>query len=338
MNQVFESFGIGFGGDLPAQEFLGLVAVAEKEHYQSLWVQEGSQRSSLALSSAALQTTKRMIVGTGVTSPFRRHPQILAMEAATLNEISNGRFILGLGAAENSIVNYGLHIPVVQGMKDTFNIVRGILSNENFSYTSEVFSLKASQKQWSMENLPIYMGAIGPRMLDLAGEYADGLLITRRGGFSPTYLKYAIDRVIKTAKLKGRNYAKINFLAFFETSLSKNGSLAKQFIKRTLATYTLPQMPDIVLKKAGIPETDIQAVRSSYLKGDVQTAVRHVTDDMVETFALAGTPSECLEKLQEHVSSGLKVPILYVHGPDTRAAIELAARQVVPHLTENPRK
>jgi 5,10-methylenetetrahydromethanopterin reductase len=331
----FESVGVGFGDYESQEDFLNLAKLAERLNFSSLWIQEGSQISSLALAALALHSTTRLTVGVGVTSPFRRHPRILAIEAATLDSMSNGRFILGLGAALGAIRSYGLKTMPRQAMKDAFRIIRGLLSNDlsEFSYEGKAFSLRTSQKRLMANRVPIYMGAIGPRMLDLAGEVADGLIMTRRGSFSLEYTKYAVERVIKSAERHKRNPDRLDFLGFFETCISQDGNSARQFAKRILGTYTIPELPSFVSRLAGIREEEIAAVKRRYLRGDLNGAISAVTDELVDKFGLAGTPAECLEKLAKFRGAGLKTPILYIHGPDKRIAAKLASELVVSELT-----
>ena len=326
---------MGFEAYANSHEFLDLVRLTDKANFSSLWIQEGDQRSSLTLTSLALNSTVRVKVGVGVTSPLRRHPQILAIEAATLNEMSGRRFILGLGIASSAITNYGLEARPLSAMRDTFRIIRGLLSDATspFYYNGEAFSLKIPQKRLMMPHIPVYLGGIGPRMLELAGEVADGLVMTRRGSFSVEYAKYAIDQVIKSAKSHKRDPSKIDFLAFFETCISEDENAAVQYAKRILGTYTIPETPRFVLNFAGIREREIMTVKKRYLKGDLAGAIAAVTDEMVGKFALAGTPSQCLEKLAKFNKTGLKTPILYIHGPDREMAAKLAAEQLVPKLT-----
>ncbi|MGA3404747.1 MAG: LLM class flavin-dependent oxidoreductase [Candidatus Bathyarchaeia archaeon] len=330
----FDSVDVGFG-DCTIRDFLSLAEIVDSMNFPSLWIQEGDQRSALALAALALQSTVRVKVGVGVTSPFRRHPQILAIESATLSQISGDRFILGLGVASGAIRNYGLRTNPLHAMQDTFEIIRGLLSDDasEFSYNGKVFSTKRPQKRLKIPNLPIYMGAIGPRMLDLAGEIADGLIMTRRGSFSFEYAKYAIERVINSANKHKRDLNKINFLGFFETCISEDGTLARQFAKRILGTYTIPELPDFVSNLAGIKEHEIRTVKQRYLQGDLEGAISAVSDEMVDMFAIAGTPSQCLEKLEQFAKTGLKTPILYIHGPDKKNAAKLAAEQMIPKLT-----
>jgi 5,10-methylenetetrahydromethanopterin reductase len=333
---LFESVGVGFEEYGNWHEFLNLVRLTDKANFSSLWIQEGNQRSALTLAALALNSTVRVKVGVGVTSPLRRHPQILAIEGATLNEISNGRFILGLGVASSAITNYGLETRPVHAMRDTFRIIRGLLSNESsqFSYSGEEFSLNAPQKRLMMPSIPVYLGGIGPQMLGLAGEVADGLVLTRRGSFSVEYAKYAIERAIRSARKHGRDPGKIDFLAFFETCISEHENSAVQFAKRILGSYTIPETPRFVSNLAGIQEHDILAVKEKYFKGDLPGAISAVTDEMVDKFAVAGTPSQCLEKVAKFSRTGLKTPILYIHGPDKRTAAKLAAEHIVPNLTQ----
>jgi 5,10-methylenetetrahydromethanopterin reductase len=170
-------------------------------------------------------------------------------------------------------------------------------------------------------------------MLDLAGELADGLILTRRGCFSPTYQKYAIKRVADSAQTHKRDASTITSVGFFETCISEDGNSARQFAKRILGTYTIPELPLFVSNLARIDDKETQTVKQRYLEGDFEAAINAVTDEMVDVFAIAGTPSQCAEKLQKFNKTGLKTPILFIHGPDKMRAAKLAAEQIVPKLT-----
>jgi len=331
---TFESIDVGFS-DCSIQDFLSLAELVNKTNFSRLWIQEGDQKSALTLAALALQSTKRVKVALGVTSPVRRHPQILAIEAATLNEISPDRLTLGLGVATGAIRNYRLQMKPLPAMRDTFEIIRGLLADDTseFSYTGKVFSTRKPQKRFRIPNLPIFMGAIGPQMLDLVGEIADGLILTRRGCFSNEYVKYAVERVINSAKKHNRDSNKLNFVGFFETSISEDGNLARQFIKRILGTYTIPELPSFVSHLAGIDEKEVQIVKQRYQEGDFEGAIDAVTDEMVNVLAIAGTPSQCGEKLEQFTKTGLKTPILFIHGPDKLKAAKLAAEHLVSRLT-----
>jgi 5,10-methylenetetrahydromethanopterin reductase len=331
MSDSFESVGIGFGGDVSVGVFVELAALADQSNFRSLWIQENDKTGTIVLAATALHATKRLLVGTGITSPFRRHPQTLAVEAATLNELSSNRFILGLGAAERLIKTFRIPGKSIEGMRDAFAIIRGIYASDNFTYDGRVFAVATPQSRLAPKP-QIYMGALGPRMLDLAGELADGIILSRRTAFSSKYTKYAIDRVTKKARGVGRDPSLVDSVGFFETILAKDGDEAREFAKKILGTYTIPGTPQNVLDLEDISGPDIEKVKTNYLKGNLEAAVGNVTDDLVDKFALAGTADECLGKLRKHIGTGLKCPILYIHGPDHKQAAQLAAEKVAPNL------
>jgi 5,10-methylenetetrahydromethanopterin reductase len=172
-------------------------------------------------------------------------------------------------------------------------------------------------------------------MLDLAGELADGLILSRRTAFSSKYTKYAIDRVAKKASGVGRDPSQIDSVGFFETIVAKDGDEARRFAKKILGTYTIPGTPHRVLDLEGISGPEIEKVRTNYLKGNLDAAISNVTDDLVDKFAVAGSPDECLEKLHKFIGTGLKCPILYIHGPDRKLAAQLVAEKIAPNLMPN---
>jgi alkanesulfonate monooxygenase SsuD/methylene tetrahydromethanopterin reductase-like flavin-dependent oxidoreductase (luciferase family) len=130
----------------------------------------------------------------------------------------------------------------------------------------------------------------------------------------------------------GRDPSRIESVGFFETSLAKNGDEARRFAKKILGTYTIPGTPQNVLDLEGISGATIEKVKTNYLKGDLDAAVSSVTDELVDKFALAGTPDQCLEKLLRYSGTGLKCPILYIHGPDHKLAAQLATEKIAPNL------
>ena len=331
---TFKSIDIGFS-DCSIDDFLTLADLVDKTEFSRLWIQEGDQKSAWTLAALALRSTKRVKVALGVTSPVRRHPQILAIEAATVNEISVDRLVLGVGIATGAIRNYGLQMEPLPAMRDTVAIIRGLLADATteFSYSGKVFSTRRPQKPFRIPNLPIFLGAIGPQMLDLAGEIADGLILTRRGCFSAEYQKYAIDRVISSARTKNRDPNSLSFVGFFETSISEDGNLARQFVKKILGTYTIPELPDSVSNLVDVNEKEVQVIKQRYSEGDFEGAIEAVTDKMVDTFAIAGTPTQCAEKLEQFANTGLNTPILFIHGPDKMKAVKLAAEQIIPRFT-----
>ena len=337
MTNHFSSFGIGFGQPLRSAELAALGVLAEKLGFKTFWIQEGYRASAIAQCACVLLETRRLDVGTGITSPFRRRPDALALDALTLDEISEGRFILGLGAATGYLEATELaSLKPFSAMNEAIDIIRGLLTESSFTYDGSVFKVK---KPMSLGSKPkrvhraIYVGAMGDRMVRLTGQKADGLVISRRAGFSVEYVKHAVELLRQGANRGNRRPEELDVHAFFEMAVSKKSEEARAFIKRILGTYTIPLAPDPILKTAGVTDEEIQAVRSHFLKGDMTKAAESVSDELVQKVAVAGTPDECVERLSEYLETGLKSPICYIHGPDSKEAAKLIATKVMPNLT-----
>ncbi|HUO43060.1 MAG TPA: LLM class flavin-dependent oxidoreductase, partial [Methylomirabilota bacterium] len=97
--------------------------------------------------------------------------------------------------------------------------------------------------------------------------------------------------------------------------------------------YTIPELPDSVSNLVDVNEKEVQVIKQRYSEGDFEGAIEAVTDKMVDTFAIAGTPTQCAEKLEQFANTGLNTPILFIHGPDKMKAVKLAAEQIIPRFT-----
>ena len=340
---MFYGFGIGFTQSVESVNDLVLYAKkAEKLGFDSVWVQEGTSRSAIIVASAILQATDTIKVGTGIVSAFRRHPEILAMEAMTLNELSNGRFILGIGATPGLVKKYGLDFSPLQSVKDSINIIRNLVSEKEFTYDGEslpikeptqmIIENKSVKKYFPREKMPIYVGALGPKTLNLTGRLADGILVTRRGGYSPEYTKYAISKVMEGALEEGRNENEIDTLAFIESAISMDNEKAKLCIAKILASYTIPYTQNSVLEQAGIGIHEVESIKSAWKRKDLDTAMKEVLKKDLSRFSLFGDPNACIEKLSKYEGTGLKTPIFYLHGPDINEGITLAAKKIIPYF------
>ena len=194
--------GIESGGEL--KEY---AETAERCGYESLWVTERyfheETFSMLGFLAAATHDIK---LGVGVVNPFTRNPALTAMSAATLDRISGGRFLLGLGRSDSWVVQYRMGIPYRDpraSLKETVETVRALLSGSPVTSEGGQFNLAnvGLATLPVQDRLPIYLAAIGPRALRLAGAVADGVLLN---AYTPTtYISYAVDEVRRAAREDG---------------------------------------------------------------------------------------------------------------------------------------
>ena len=170
------------------------------------------------------------------------------------------------------------------------------MTHQNSLHWKGIFNQEIS-KRLRIPRFPILMGAIGPRMLDLVGEIADGLIMMRRGTFSVEYQSTPLHELSTGDQTQtGRN--RIRFLGFFETCISEDGNLVRQFAKRILGTYTIPELPPFVSNLARINEREIQTVKQRYLEGDLYRAIMAVTDEMVDAFSYRWHTNSMCRKLK----------------------------------------
>ena len=189
-------------GSLSLQQYLELGRLAEAQGYEMVWVPEGNGFDSLTRLTYLAAHTRRTKLATGILPIFSRTPMLTAMSAAGLSILSQGRFILGLGVGHRPTVEARDGVPFRQPMarlRETIYLVRRLLAGERVTYEGRVIRVHdASLGEAAPDgNVPIYIAALGPQMLELAGEMADGVLLnwTASG-----YLEQAVAHVHQGAK------------------------------------------------------------------------------------------------------------------------------------------
>jgi len=236
----FDHFAICLTCRLPMQEIIRYAKLAEEAGIGAVWVNESHYyRSALAALSAVAQLTERILLGTGVVSVYARHPAFTAMEAATIDEISGGRFLLGLGVTpiwgegEGSALKTGER--PLQAMREATEIVRGLLAQKITDYRGKFFTMLESDEQSESrtslnfqpvrDRIPIIYGVKGPKLLRLAGETADGVLLTNPT--TPEYVREKRAIIEEGARRRGRDLSDFTTAAFVTFSVSDNREAAR---------------------------------------------------------------------------------------------------------------
>jgi len=163
------------------------------------------------------------------------------------------------------------------------------------------------------DKIPVYLGVIGPKMLQLAGEIADGVLLT--AGATPEYIRFALENIRIGAERAGRNFKEIDIACLIILSISENINEAKAAIKRVVAhLVTLPQF-DPILKASGLQDNAaVISIREAGRKGEMEKASQYVNDELMEVLTIFGTPKECKLKLKRFISAGVTLPVIYPFG------------------------
>ena len=293
--------GIDSGADL--KEYGRL---AEEAGFESLWVTERYfHEETFSMLGFLAAATRDIKLGLGVANPYTRHPALLAMASATLDRISGGRFLLGLGRSDRSVIQNRMGISYsspLSTLEGTVNTLRDLLSGERVGNARLAISP-------AQDKLPIYLAAIGPKALRLAGTIADGVLLN---AYTPTaYVRYAVKEVRQAAEEAGRDPRSVDIACMLTVRLTDDADGIwpglKQRIVRLLAE---PQVGEILLEKGGFDPSILAQLRASEESDDGKHAATLISDDVVESFYLVGREERCKERIAEYREAGVDLPLL----------------------------
>jgi 5,10-methylenetetrahydromethanopterin reductase len=322
--------------------------IAEAYHWFRQYGLES--RGCFTTLAAVSMATKRIPIGLGITSPYMRHPTIQANEAAAIDELSNGRFIMGIGAGMVGVGYLEYDVKVMKPVpvhRESMDIMRKVWSGKAFNYVGEFFKSQMPAYDRAAAGLateiPIYIGATGPLMQKLSGKESDGMLLA--GLTAPHFVRYAIENMQEGAKSVNRTLPD-NFPVggVILCACSKDGAKARDATRSYTGTYIVNKIRNIknniILGGSGLPDETWEPFRKAIADGTDDKVTHLVTDEMMRRFTvISGEPDECLEITQELVDSGLNLPLLEVVGAnekDNLETIRLMGEHVVPHLKAGP--
>ncbi|HEV8143880.1 MAG TPA: LLM class flavin-dependent oxidoreductase [Methylomirabilota bacterium] len=327
--------GVGFSSNgLTPGEIVECVQLAEELRYDSAWMAEGHGGDQFAVLSACATATKRIRLGTSISSVFVRSAPTIAMAAATVDHLSGGRMVLGLGSSHKVQVEgehgitFGNAIPRV---RDTVAIVRALLRDGVVSHKGEVVDIEHFDLWFPplRKEMPIYLAALFPKMLQIAGELAQGVLLTY-----PTLEsgRRAAENVAIGAGRAGRRPEDIEIASLLPCQVAESKAEACERLRFGIAFYVgfFPRY-NRLLAEAGFAD-DVAKVKVAWDRGDRDGAARLVPDALIDAVALAGTPAECREKIERYRASGIALPIVTPRGggPDPKARVVAAIRACAP--------
>jgi 5,10-methylenetetrahydromethanopterin reductase len=335
INMSFENIGVGIDGSTSTSETLALAKKADALGFHSFWLSEGyHSRSAIVRASVIATGTTKIHIGLGILSPHTKHPALLAMDAASLDEVARGRIILGVGMVVNALRKHGCaRAGAVQVVKETLEITKKLLTGESLEYDGRHFKVSAPGTRLEIDfsrNVPVYVGATGPRMLQLAGQYADGVLFNYP--CTPAFVREGMTSINAGLRASGRTLKDFTVAAYLLMSVDQNRGraieAAKQFIAKKLPTRH-PEM----LRHAGVSAEERTFVAREVEKLGVKRAADEIDDAIVRKVAIAGTPDDVLAGLKEFTGTGLTLPVAWeIVGPDRSRSLDLIAAEILPQL------
>ena len=329
------SFRVGNDPQLAPNDYLELARLAERDGYESLWMTEGAGRDALTLLTSIAMATQKLNVATGILPIFGRTPMITAMSAAGLAAVSGGRFILGLGVGNRSSVENAHGIPYqrpVARLRETITIVRRLLDGEQVTLKGRVFQVADVSLGTAVPpgRVPIYIAALRPQMLELAGELADGVLLS----WAPAgYLEKVTEHVRRGAVKAGRDPWEIDIAGYVRVAVVDDPDsigAARAALQREIGRYAGNSFYRAFFRQMGF-EAEMAGAEQAMARGDVAGAAQAITPAMQDQLALMGSSGECREELERVRRAGLQQPVIAPfavgdHVPSYRRAIEAFAQ------------
>ena len=309
------------GVDAPT-EFRSMVERIDALGYSNLWLTDSSlhARNSYAYLTLAATTSARLQLGTAVTNPLTRHPAITAVAAATVDDISDGRMILGIGAGDRPLLALGMRPARLASMRAAIGAIRSLWSGADVSVEDPAFELHDAHLRFGARpDITIYVSASGPRSLELAGEIADGVILLV--GLFPEALEWALEHVDRGAANAGRRRPHIAVFAYGSIDDDDERALAAA---RPIAAW-FPQTAPVVCELAGLPTALLDSVRDRYEGGEFQeaeSAARLLPDEFVRMVALAGDERQARERIEAVVAAGADSVHVFPLGEERMQTIE----------------
>jgi 5,10-methylenetetrahydromethanopterin reductase len=317
----------------PIREAMRYAQYAESRGFEAVWQADSRLVREAGVPMAAFAaTTDTLKIGSGVIDIWTRNPARLASMFSTLDDLAPGRIICGLGAWWEPLagkVGVDRRRPLL-AMREVVTAVRALLSNETVTMDGEFVHLDGVELDYvhqerRVKEVPIYIGATGMQMMELAGEIGDGVVLNYL--VSPDYDKRAMEHLERGAARAGRSIDDIDRPQLVACSVDDDRQTALD-AARNLVTQYLGQQPHI-MKASGVPESLLEEVGRVLTwpatREQVVEASKLVPDDIVQMICAAGTPDEVREKVSHYMADGCTCPILYPLGPDVHKMVDTFA-------------
>jgi F420-dependent oxidoreductase-like protein len=288
---------------------VGRVQLAESLGYESTWTTQIAGRDTLMVLTEYARGTERIKLGTGVVPIYSRTPAMMAQTAATLGEISGGRFICGIGVSHKPAVEAWYGQPYehpLRDMREYLTILRGILDDGGVGAKGERFSASFGWLGYEPPHrVPVYISALSPKMCRLAGEMAHGAVLWC---CTPDYIRdHVIPNVRAGAEEAGRNPDSIEIVAAVPACATTDRDAARAALARDLFVYwTLPNYRRAI-RRAGY-EDGLEAFDEALASGGRETATAAIPAEFLDALGAFGSPEDVREKVAAYRTAGATVP------------------------------
>jgi alkanesulfonate monooxygenase SsuD/methylene tetrahydromethanopterin reductase-like flavin-dependent oxidoreductase (luciferase family) len=307
------------GASLPMDAIPELARLAEHHGFGCAWGGEANNKDPTVMLAAIAAVTTKLQIGTAVYHILGRTPATLALQAAGLDELSHGRFVLGIGISNPTIAKWhgvSLDRPLSR-LEEYLRIVQGALRGEKLHFEGKYYTAEGFKMAFKppRKSVPIYIAAFGPKMSRLAGKLGDGVLINMA---SPQEIARIVGEVRSGAREEGKDPDSVEIVCKVRCSVAADHAPARAALSRIITFYALADYYRDLMTRMGYG-AEIEAMRSAWRDYGFEAARMRVSDRLFNGLPIVAARStgEVEEKLRPYFSAG-------------------ASRVIVPYVPNSP--
>jgi len=317
----------GMLNSLRMRDSVALAQRAEELDYESVWFAEHNfSRDGVSICAATASLTTRIRIGPCVVPIFTRSALLMATTFAALDELSEGRIVMGVGAGSRLLIKaQGIeYAKPLTALQEYIEACRSVWAahGHHVSYSGEIVHLEDAELDFEplRRAIPIFIGATGPKACELSGRIADGVLLNVLLGTE--YVKEATKLIRNGASQANRQLDGYDFGMMIMACLMDSKSEAYQHLRPVIAMY-LSRLPDIAKHTSAWGER-WDAMSAAVAVGGGVAGAAFVSDELIDEVSICGTARDCRDGLERYIDAGVTLPILVGFGDERRVLEELA--------------
>ena len=320
-------------GNIPMREVVASARLAEAAGWDSIWIGEDYfYRGGATMAAAVAAATSRVRIGLGIMTPLPRHPALMAMEIGALQELSGGRILPGVGAGVGvwmRQMGFDYRSPLGV-MREGVDITRRLLAGELVSSQGHYFQLDRVRLNFPTTPTPILLGAVGPKALRLAGEIADGTVLSVLAG--KNYVAWARERIREGQADGGRTGQDHLVVAYLFIALADSRAAGRDLVRPVVAEYLSAGGPNPLSREAGISDEVAAELKAEYTSG--RLPIDRISDSIVDAVAAAGPAEHCASWIRELTAAGADlVALLPLPLNEASSAVQRISAELIPMVT-----
>ena len=307
---------ITFFHAFPPDEFVALAKEVEERGYDTAWIGEAGGGDGITPMAVIASHTQRLRVANWILPVQTRTPTLLGQTAATLGRLAPGRIALGLGLSSPVIVGdwHGLRFSTsLDQLRDAVSIIRGVLSGERVNHDGTFSRVRNFRLTAPPPSVPvkIYLSALGPKAVELAGEIADGVLLN---WIPPEVVPESIRHLEIGAQRAGRTLEGFEISAYIRTCVTDDPEGARQWLARDITGYATVDSYARFFRASGFAE-EMDALQAAWTAGDRGGAVKQITPRVLAGLGVIGAADACRARIEAFRRAGLTMPVVVPFAP-----------------------